>query len=95
MPPTADFRTPDALAKQSFDVLQLQQSAAYRIMAVLKDARAIRTSELCERRGGRRQVTHISSSKTVLFFFAVPIPTRVKGLILPTSTRQYSRPWPT
>ncbi|EHK47402.1 hypothetical protein TRIATDRAFT_316479 [Trichoderma atroviride IMI 206040] len=53
MPPTADYRTPDALAKQSFDVLQLQQHAAYRIMAVPKDARAIRASGLCKRRGFR------------------------------------------
>lgn len=52
MPPTAGYRTPDALAKQSFDVLQLQQHAAYRIMAVPKDARAIRASGLYKRRGG-------------------------------------------
>jgi hypothetical protein len=63
MPPTADFRTPDALAKQSFDLLQLQLHAAYRIMAVPKDARAIRFSKLCKRRRGRRQVTHISRSR--------------------------------
>lgn len=62
MPPTADYRAPDALAKQSFDLLQLQQYAAYRIIAVPRDARAIRTSGLYKRRGIRGQVARIGSS---------------------------------
>lgn len=59
-------------------------------MAVPKDARAIRTSELCKRRRGRRRVTHINGSKTVLCLFAISTQTRVTGLILqllPANTR--------
>jgi hypothetical protein len=51
MPPIADYRTPDLLAKQSFNLLRLQWYAAYRVTAVPEDVRVIRTTELYRRKG--------------------------------------------